>query len=190
MKLRGRNLGLLGLLLVAAASCTGNANRSPPPDPRVVALFGGESRYELVATADKVEAFRVASRRDDIENGLDKSGERIDGYRITAGPVTVDANAADVLRKSLLSPEAYYWGRGDDCMFEPGVAIRFISTNARRDVSTVEVIICFKCSDVEFWHDAKVTGYQSFRAHDDLFLTAIKKVFPKDAEIQSLKSVL
>ena len=155
-----------------------------PPDARLVKFFGGEAGFKLVSTSDKVEAYRVELPI--TKPGETAPGKKIDGYNILAGPLDVEAKPLAALRAAVLDPADYDWDIATACEFQPGVAIRFNARAADGKPTHVDLVFCFVCGELETWQDGKRLEIKFFGNHRVPFAAAMKKIFPKDEEIQKL----
>ena len=130
---------------------------------------------------------RSPSRRAaDHEAGRDGAGKKIDGYKILAGPLDIEAKPLAALRTAVLDPANYDWDIATACEFQPGVAIRFNARAADGKPTHVDLVFCFVCGELETWQDGKRLEIKFFGNHRAPFNAAMKMIFPHDAEIQKL----
>jgi hypothetical protein len=172
---------VLILTVAIAASCSA---RPGGPTARVDRLLGaGVSTRMLTQPGERtqVEAYRIDGMAF-MEGRADGAEKTIQGFPVLAGPVPVDAPTAGVLADVLGSDDTYLWDVAKACEFLPGVAYRY-----REPGTTVDVLICFSCDELEvFVNDAKV-GHEDFDPRRRDLVRIAKKLFPQDAKIQSLK---
>lgn len=110
------------------------------------------------------------------------SGEYRD-WVVSAGPVDVDAAASREIAKILLEPKSYYRGAPKACVPTPGVKLKFIGAGER----TVWVYLCFEC-EMLFVEEGKTSrGGDDFDPAARALAALMKKLFPKDPEIQLLR---
>jgi hypothetical protein len=170
------------LLVFAAASCGGT-------DWRVTQLYGGGTSIDVLSKPQAVEAFRidpgipapVGGSKDEPAAGA-AAAPRLGEYRITAGPVAVDAATAAELSSILLDPDTYDWVRAKGCEFRPGVGLRFV-----KDASRVEMALCFECDELMIWRLGRRIGMEDFDAARPRLVAVVKKLFPDDPKIQALE---
>lgn len=125
-----RRGGFVAFALLLAASC----HRRPPIDYTIL----GNRTSVAIATADSVTAFRIVSP-------LDPQFARDHGTlpSIDDCPILEEKSAPrDRLAAALLDPQTY--GDATSCNFDPHHALRF-----RRGTDSVDVVICFKCGDID-----------------------------------------
>jgi len=146
-------------------------------DKRVVEIFGGSESVANVASPDKIEAFRIdGSKRP-------KRDAPLGGYPVISGPVAVDAATGKTLAAILLNADSYVWGPVKNCSIEPGVGVRFTKAGA-----PTEVLLCFSCDQLEVFRDGKRTGGKDDDYARDPLLKIVKRLFPEDKQMQTLKT--
>jgi hypothetical protein len=153
-----RTVALLPLLALAACSSRGDD------------IFGDTKG--AVRSPEKVRAFRLAKQQKPFAGAY--SDWPLDG-----APVEVDPALAAELAKLLFDDASY---RPKDappkaCIFNPGVRIDFT-----RGGVTAPLYLCFDCLQL-----VGPKGGADFDPADRAFGAVVKKLFPKDPEIQSLK---
>jgi hypothetical protein len=149
---------------------------------------------------DKVESFRLASRRDALmieETGKDTSGKKplgqIDGFYYLATGETGGADFASRLGKVVLDARGY--AEATLCLFSPTVAFQ-VSKGAQ----SVNVVICFDCNQLIVIETNPNVPLKSlggtkrrFRIGGDFdvyrpeLVTLAQESFPNDEKIQSLE---
>jgi hypothetical protein len=133
----------------------------------------------IVREATRVEAYRVtppsgSNPMEDYTSPLD--------YEVVTEPVAVPAEMAKEMSQALLSPETYGWDYAKACGWPVyGVKLSFFQGSER-----VDVYFCFKCSVLAVVRDDRVLGGEDFDNAEQVFVQAVKKLFPDDAEIQNI----
>lgn len=159
--------------LLVAASCSARG-----PDWRVVSLYGGGTSTDVLAAPQAVEAFRI----DPALPPKDPAAPRIGDFAITSEPVVLDAAAVQELSQILLDPDTYDWLRAKGCEFSPGVGLRLV-----KDASRVEIAMCFECDELMIFRMGQRVNMEDFDAARPRLVALMKRLFPADAKIQSLK---
>lgn len=165
------------IVVVAAAGAIYVATIGQSPMWR---LFGGGENMAIVREATRVEAHRVVPPpgcipMEDYISPLD--------FKIAAGPAGVPADMAKELATTLLSTDTYSWGSDKACGYPVyGVKLSFFRGSER-----VDVYFCFKCSVLAVVRDEQVVGRADFDHGERVFVDAVKKFFPQDAEIQAIR---
>lgn len=162
------SLVVLGIAMLASCS-------EQDVDPRVVGMFGGKKATETLSKPARVEAYRIEERQT-----TDKTVKAIGSYPVISGPVEVDADAAEKLRRVLLDAGSYQWETAKGCKFQPGVVVRFAGKQ------TVDVLFCFSCDEIVVLVDAKRVGGEDIDNVRGQLLAIVKKLFPEDKAIQQL----
>lgn len=129
----------------------------------------------VLRSPTKVEAFRV---------GTADGNPHSTDYRAmpeTAGPVAVDPATASELARILLDPKSYS-PHPKPCVPNPGVKLRFTAGSR-----TVEVFLCFECSELFVYEGARSRGALEFDPAHGSLVIVVKRLFPKDPAIQALK---
>jgi hypothetical protein len=125
------------------------------------------------------DAYRV----DDSYPGERKiqDGEELHGYAIISDAVTLPFKSRKELSSILEDSDTYFrHSIPIDCLFRPGVAFRFNDKKTR-----VDLLICFTCNELRYYLDGKVVGQSYFKSQK--LRALVKKLFPDDQKIQSLK---
>jgi hypothetical protein len=168
----------LAFLLVAGCSTPGPGEH----DNRLEALYGSADAYDLVAgnrASGSVTAYKIDGRQG--ATGDRGSGE-IAGYGIVGEVVDVSDDAAAALAAVLGDDATYDWDHQKGCKFQPGVAFRW---EKRR--TTVDVLLCFSCDELEIFLDGEAVGYEDFDAGRARLVRIVKDLFPHDAEAKTLE---
>ncbi len=168
---------LLALVVLPLAVTVTVACRGDRPDWRIVQLYGGQGSVHAIQEPTRVEAFRIDPMISSASAGL----ERVGLHKVTAGPVAVDAAGAAELADIFLAPSTYDWHSAKSCEFLPGVGLRFT-----RDVSRVDVALCFECDMLTIHRHGKRIGVEDFDDERPRLVALMKRLFPDDAEIQGL----
>lgn len=141
----------------------------------------------IVAAPESVEAWRtVGSLHSDtaVPN---------DYYKRSGKGILVSTNLAAALSKAILDSKTYphFDGPipGKDCFPEPGVAVRFTKGKRR-----IDFFVCFECNIVIMFDSPEkepdlAQGAQAdFDPGHNKLLQIVKRVFPKDRQIQALRN--
>ena len=124
-----------------------------------------------------------------------RSATRVEAFRISAGhetndfvtlppssgPVAVDADLAKQLAEILLDPKSFS-DNPKPC--EPSPGIRVVWWKGSLEVHTV---FCFECSELWFYSQEKRRDQREFDPVEQRLAAIMKKIFPKDHDIQQLK---
>lgn len=122
----------------------------------------------------KVEAFRI---------GWDTGGKEpaYPDWPVTAGPVALDVSTSRELVALLLNPKSYS-DNLKPCEPMPGVKVRW-----KKEGQEVQVVFCFECSTLWFYSQEKQRDQREFDPVEKKLIALMKRIFPKDDAIQSLK---
>jgi hypothetical protein len=165
--------------VVLVAACGASIIIGQQATDDVNKLYGGADGLRVVVSPEKVEAFRVGSPR----TAKDDTADTIGGAAIISGPVAVDETAARKLAEILNNHATYGWDFAKGCKFDPGIAIRFTG-----EATTIEVIFCFHCQELQVYREGKKVGGEDFDAASRPLTAIMKRLFPDDGEIQKLRS--
>jgi hypothetical protein len=167
------------IVIVALCAAVGGAfayfNRSP-----LVKLFGGVRNMEIVGNPTRVEAYRLG----DPPGGLPlKDYVSPLDYPTVSAAIRVPPTFATAMSKSLVDDETYEWDLAKACGYPVyGVRVKFI-----RGADHLDVYFCFKCDDLAVVRDGKQLGSGDFHSRRVVFVRAVKRLFPDDEVIQSLR---
>jgi hypothetical protein len=158
----------VALLVLLLASCG---------DERFNTTWSG--RRSIVQTPDRVEAFL-------LDRPEPKPGGTADwnywNWKPSTGAVTVDAATTKQLGELLLDEKNYYRGSPKACIPTPGVKMTFT-----RGSTAVTVLLCFECRMLMTRGGGAGDGIDDFDPMAPALVAIVRKLFPKDAGIQSLK---
>ena len=113
--------------------------------------------------------------------GSDKEGPKLHGYAILSEAEELTFGIRQKLSSIIENPNTYFrYEVPPDCLFRPGIAFRFKDKKTR-----VDLLVCFSCSELRYYMDGKVVGQTFFKPKK--LLSLVKKLFPNDEKIQSLK---
>ena len=113
--------------------------------------------------------------------GSDKEGPKLHGYAILSEAEELTFGIRQKLSSIIENPNTYFrYEVPPDCLFRPGVAFRFKDKKTK-----VDLLVCFSCSELRYYMDGKVVGQSFFKPKK--LLSLVKKLFPNDEKIQSLK---
>jgi hypothetical protein len=172
------------LALLIAPGC----KREPPARPGEPVTAVVEGRREItigprttnvLGNPTKVRGYRILSPFAPNFEELEKTRPLIDGYPVLAeAPVRMDT--ARKIAAILLDPDSYDRAYEMDCVFEPGYALRF-----ERGSDVVDVIICFKCSDLDIVPAKSLrekTATQPFGRVAKSLYGVVSEVFPEQGD--------
>jgi hypothetical protein len=146
--------------------------------------FGGNEYVALIEAPTSVKAWRTVGSLKSYSTDLK------DFYRKSGKAKLVSTNLVVQLSKVLLDKTSYshFGGPGKECRPFPSVILTF--SNGKRDL---DLFFCFECKVlvVKAGADDKGTpvelrGGSDFDASYVKFARIMKKIFPKDTQIQSL----
>lgn len=149
-------------------------------DPQVVKLFGGEATLTALAAPDTVEALRIDPKS--YGNAPADAGKVIVGYKITSPPAKLSAEQIKQLAAILADPGSYSFDVAKGCEFMPGVALV-----AQAGKQEIVVLLCFDCRELAIFVGGKKVGHEDMDNAQGKLAALVKKLFPDDKEIQSLK---
>jgi len=125
----------------------------------------------------------AAYRVDDSypDEGKNREVPSLHGYSILSDAEALTFGARQKLSSIIENPNTYFrYEVPPDCLFRPGIAFRFKDKKTK-----VDLLVCFSCSELRYYMDGKVVGQRFFKSKKLLYL--VKKLFPDDEIIQSLK---
>jgi hypothetical protein len=169
---------LASALLVAAVLLTAACRRDGRPDWRVVQLYGGPGSVEALTSPVTVEAFRIDSVPRKPEPGVAFVGV----HAVTAGPVSVSAEAAKELSAVLADADTYDWHRAKSDPYRPTVGLRF-----SRDVSRVDLALDFVSNMLTVHRHGKMINVEDIDDGRARLLAVVKPLFPDDPDVQALE---
>lgn len=148
--------------------------------PRTRAIFGGDEGAEVLLRPDAVKAWTIKHKSEtEYRYGLDD-------MEATSPAVAVPPEAAAALAQHLLSPFTYSWN-----WMKPACGPRFgVRLSFFRGGRGVHVFFCFGCAILMVFLDDAKHSYLggNFNYGDHLLAAEMKKLFPGDAEVQSLRT--
>ena len=110
-----------------------------------------------------------------------KKGESLHGYTILAGPIDLSIENQKALHSIIESRSTYVEHAVPvDCSFLPGVAFCFAEKQNR-----VDLLVCFTCSELRYYLNGEIVWQIYFESNE--LKDFVKKLFPKDGKIQSIK---
>ena len=161
------------LLVLFASGC-----RRGGTDWRILKLYGGTTSVELLRHAPKVQAFRLAP-----PGAAPKPGEVHAGpYVASAAPVEIPVDVVAELSAILVDPETYDWRRVKRDAFRPQVGLWFV-----RGAYILEIALDLETAQITAYAGEQPMGAEDFDAARPRLLALVKRVFPNDAAIQSLR---
>lgn len=128
----------------------------------------------VLESPTRIEAFRI-----NMPEG--KEGAAYTDWPVSSGPVVLDGAIGKELSAILLDPRSYSTAP-KPCEPRPGVKVRWWS-GARR----VEMVFCFECATLWVYSDAGRGVQREFDPAGKRLVAVMKRIFPKDPQIQALK---
>jgi hypothetical protein len=161
---------LFGAVFLIFSKCFGDDSSD------VARAFGGSTNMAVVANADSAYAWRTVGS---LELARRQGFKMADLYAKAGKPVPVSKNLAAYLSRVLQDRRAY---------IKPGISLK-------GDVPMPETVVAFMCGDKEvdvyfcFADNTMVVGQaqSDFDRARPPILKVMKKLFPNDSQIQSLK---
>ncbi len=179
-------LGLLVTLLLVSHGLPDEVERIAEATPET--FFGSPENLKLVTTAKSIAVFRVFNS---LEKPKGKKSVEIDNHYCKPKPTVV--TGAEVKSAVTVLSDTNNFGVEFVCDFDPAIILRFADQK-----HTLDVLICFHCGEMVIYHDGAVVRrpYKWARSKNTIlsavarhaFAALAKKAFPKDPEIQELKS--
>ena len=139
-------------------------------------VFGSRKRLAAFLSSQQVTAERLHPKANS------------DPWLLTSynqdAPVPVASSQFQALKDLLAAQSSYPWGCVNACFPNYGVLLTF-----RTDQRPVQIAICFECSMIGVFdgENPKHVNRQEAMNIRNQLLAVVKTIFPKDAEIQSLK---
>jgi hypothetical protein len=142
-------------------------------------LPGGAENAGIISAPDSVKAWRT------VGSVKSPHGAPQEYYQKSGEGLVVSSKLAGRLGKILLDKDTYA-RQGPDCEPMPGVIMSFSKGN-----STLHLYFCFECNILtvsKLQSDGKMASVNTyFRPGRAKLLGVVKKIFPEDPQIQSLK---
>ena len=165
----------------ALAAGIGAEDEKKGPPEKVRAFLGGERVVGILASASRVEVFRVFP-----EKPTEPMGKECGGYPVISTGKERDREFAAKVAAILFDEKTYDFEKAKKCEFQPGVGLRLW-----RDKDWVDVTFCFSCDELEVSSkkpDEKElrTSHEDFDAARPALVKLVKEAFPDDKEIQGL----
>lgn len=170
---------LVSTLFLLMAASESSAKITATVNDRVAGIYGGESAAQTVAAPDKVEAILLRPLP------TEKQGRPtpLDEFEARSEPVKVDEATAKQLGKALTSSKSFDPpGLAVACIPIYGVQLVF-----QKGEDRVDVLICFECGTILTFHNKKKVKGALFERTPASLIAAMKKTFPEDKAMQSLK---
>ncbi|HEV3028973.1 MAG TPA: hypothetical protein VG457_15445 [Planctomycetota bacterium] len=159
-----------GVLLVLLVGC------APAPSRRIEKLFGGPDNFDIVASPERVEAFRLRPPF---------LSEKVDHYNqwpVQGGAVRVPADVAARFSRGLTSESTYpRWEDAKACDPRPGFMLRFTA-----DGRHVDVVFCFECAILFTYRGPESIWYANFDESTRAIASLFLQVFPRDPSLSRL----
>jgi len=146
------------------------------PSRRIEKLFGGPDNVDIVASPERVEAFRLRPP---------SPGERIEHYNewpVLGGAVRVPADVAARFSRGLTRDSTYpLWEDVKGCDPRPGFLLRFMA-----DGRHVDVVFCFECAILFTYRGSESIWYANFDESTQAIASLFLQVFPRDPALVRL----
>ena len=173
---------LILIMSILAISACERTKPSQPGKPVVQKLDNGTEvvvgprTSEILGRPDQVRAYRIMMPFDPSFAAAQKTHPLIGGYPILA-EAPVSSGTYQKISALLLDPSSYDPNYAFDCLFKPRHALRF-----QRGTDTVDVIICFECSDLDIIPSPSLRERQTSQPFGRVakpLYTAMLEVFPE-----------
>lgn len=135
-----------------------------------------EAGLETLKRPTRIQAFRIKA---DLTNRPDDPHD----YEVLSEAVPVPTTMAAKIVNLLITLKTFVGDPKVSCIPLYGVRLVFL-----RDDDRVDVFLCFECQLLLVAHNGVVTGGEGFGEIHGELLRAAKALFPKDREIQDLKT--
>ena len=173
-------LVLVPMLMIGAAFI-GFANEKSKTV--VEKTFGSAENKKRIESAPRVLAYRLSLPQDPSGKGLLDFRET-KNYKV--GPsVLVDPKISSQIRKLILDDSIDDPTSSKGCIPNFGVRLSFVDQQ-----KTCDVYFCFECSILMVAEKEKWVGGSDFDSVNGSLAILMKKIFPKDAQIQALNKKL
>ncbi|MEK6235768.1 MAG: hypothetical protein N2C14_13755 [Planctomycetales bacterium] len=141
---------------------------------RLRELFGGEEGVDVARRATEATAFRLVN--------ASYFKPTLKEYKVVGDPITLKRKIFQPLGVALTSDSAYSWKVLKPCEPNFGARIQFV-----KGKDQVDVLFCFGCDILAVYHNGKHVGDEDFDVSRARYVGIMKKIFPDDPVIQSLK---
>jgi len=159
-----------GILLVLMVGCVRGPSR------RIEKLFGGPDNFDIVASPERVEAFRLRPP---------SPGEKIDHYNqwpVQGAAARVPADVAARFSRGLTNESTYpRWEDAKACDPRPGFMLRFTA-----DARHVDIVFCFECAILFTYRGPESIWYANFDESVKAIASLFLEVFPRDPALSRL----
>ena len=166
----------IGLVLSAIFGMSGVSQAHRPSN---LFSFLTPQQLEVLKNPDRVETYRLRTMDHLISSPMPSSD---DARGIIARGRLLTSSEVGVLNQSILQDRVYSTALKTECKFRPAIGLRFFKGN-----SSLPVMFCFSCEAlaVELGIDQKLI-FAPFGEERKFLVDLVKKLFPKDDEIQKL----
>ena len=164
-------------LVLLVAGCDKPEPVQPARFPERTEPVAGPRTAAVMTSPAKVRAFRVLDPFAPEFEAEKKRRPLIAGLPVLA-EAEVDAATAREIATLVLDPESYDPKYAMACLFEPRHVVRF-----ERDAQSVDVVICFECSDLTIEPSASIGEKRTFEAFGKVagpLSAAVAKIFPEE----------
>jgi len=139
-------------------------------------LFGGADNLDIVASPERVDAFKL--RRP----GRDEPGKSYNQWPVIGAPVRVPSDVASRFSRGLTSEATYpRFDMPKACDPVPGYMLRFFA-----DGRSVDVCFCFECQILFTYRGPDSIWYANFDESTPAIASLFLKVYPADEDLRRL----
>lgn len=166
----GAMKAIAALLTLTVAGCL------QAPSRKIEKLFGGADNFDIIASQERVDAFKL--RRP----GRDEVGRSYNQWSVIGAPVRVDSDVASRFSKGLTSESTYpRFDAPKACDPVPGYMLRFFAGGR-----SIDVCFCFECQVLFTYRGPESIWYANFDESTPAIASLFLKVFPADADLRRL----
>jgi hypothetical protein len=165
------------VLLLLGLGCFDAGHGSDPARlGKMGKLFGGEDNLDIVASPERVDAFKL--RRP----GRDEVGKPYNQWTVIGAPVRVPKDVASRFSRGLTTEATYpRFDMPKACDPVPGYMLRFFA-----DGRSVDVCFCFECQILFTYRGPDSIWYANFDESTKAIASLFLKVFPADEDLRRL----
>jgi len=195
------------LSLVAAASTLSIAHADSSQSVADF-VFGGSDNLKIFLSANRATVARVHHKSeaeagkavrakfkdkkffDEGDPAAAEPERHVMLFYTSDAPVALSTDDIQMLKKLLSEPRSYLWSNGapiiKSCIPEYAVLFKFCASS-----KAVSILLCFRCDQIGLLLGAdddpqRVNSEDSFDPIRPQLLALVKRLFPKDAELQAL----
>jgi len=164
------------VVLLAGLGCIEGPSAGPGRLGKIGKLYGGADNVDLVASAERVEAFRLRRPgRDELEKPYNQ-------WPVIGAAVRVPSDVASRFSRGLTSESTYpRFDAPKRCDPVPGFLLRFFA-----DGRSIDVCFCFECGILFTYRGPDPLWYANFDESAPALAALFLKVFPADEDLRRL----